>query len=44
LPIFNYSILENLDLALISLFFEGDEFDEYSPSGKMFFLRLKFSF
>ncbi len=44
LPIFNYSVIENLDLSLISLFFQGDDFDEYSPEGKMFFVRLKYSF
>lgn len=44
LPIFNYSVIENLDLSLILLFFQGDRFDEYSPSGKIFFVRCKFSF
>lgn len=44
LPTFSYSIIENLDLSLISLFTEGDDFDEYSPDSKMFFLRLKYSF
>ncbi len=44
LPTFNYSVIENLDLSLVSLFFEGNDFDEYSPTGKMFFIRLKYSF
>ncbi len=43
-PIFNYSVIENLDLSLISLFFEGENFDEFGSSGKMIFIRLKYSF
>lgn len=40
----NYNLINNLDLSLIGIFFNGKESDEYSPEGKMIFLRLKFSF
>ncbi|MEJ5350694.1 MAG: hypothetical protein WHS65_03785 [Melioribacteraceae bacterium] len=40
----SYNLIENLDLSLIGIYFNGDESDEYSPSGKMIYMRLKFSF
>ncbi|MEJ5305756.1 MAG: hypothetical protein WHV63_07390 [Ignavibacteria bacterium] len=44
LPTFSYSLLENLDLSVVSLYFNGRDFAEYSPTGFMFFSRLKYSF
>lgn len=43
-PIFNYSVSENLDLSLISLLFEGQNFDEFGSHGKMIFIRMKYTF
>ncbi len=43
-PIINHSPLENLDITIVSILFKGDRFDEFNPSGKMFFLRFKYSF
>ncbi len=44
LPVFNYSLFENLDGSLIALITYGESFEEYSPPSKMFFVRLKYSF
>lgn len=40
----SYNLMENLDLSLIGIYFNGEIGDEYSPSGKMIFLRIKYSF
>jgi hypothetical protein len=44
LPIFSYSLLQNLDLSIVTLYFNGKNFAEYSPNGFMFFIRFKYSF
>jgi hypothetical protein len=43
-PSINYSVITNLDLYLISLFFEGDTLTQYGEYGTAFYARLKFSF
>jgi hypothetical protein len=44
LPTLSYSLFQNLDLNLVSIYFNGRNFAEYSPDGFMFFTRLKYSF
>ncbi|MGB9664018.1 MAG: hypothetical protein ACPL25_03715 [Ignavibacteria bacterium] len=44
LPTFSYSLLQNLDLSIVSLYFNGRDFSEYSPNGFIFFTRFKYSF
>ena len=44
LPSLSYSLFQNLDLSTVTLYFNGKDFAEYSPSGFMFFTRLKYSF
>ncbi|MDZ7624604.1 MAG: hypothetical protein U5J96_09200 [Ignavibacteriaceae bacterium] len=43
-PSINYSVITNLDLYLISLFFEGDTLTQYGEYGTAFYARIKFSF
>lgn len=43
-PSINYSVVTNLDLYLISLFFEGDTLTQYGEYGTAFYARIKFSF
>jgi hypothetical protein len=43
-PSLNWSVIENLDLMLIALLFEGKPLTEFGSYGKMFFLRTKYSF
>lgn len=44
LPTISYSLMQNLDLSIITLFLRGDQLTEYSPDASMYFGRLKFSF
>ncbi len=44
LPTFSFSLLQNLDLSFVTLYFNGKDFAEYSLNGLMFFTRFKFSF
>lgn len=44
LPTVSISLLQNLDLSFISLYFNGEDFSEYSPKGIMLYSRLKYSF
>ena len=43
-PSLSYSVITNLDLYLISFFFEGDPLTEYGDYGTTFYVRLKYSF
>lgn len=43
-PSLSYSIITNLDLYLIALLFEGDEYSQYGSFGNSIFARLKYSF
>jgi hypothetical protein len=43
-PSINYSVITNLDLFLITMFFEGNPLTEYGEYGTSFFARIKFSF
>lgn len=43
-PSLSYSIITNLDLYLIALLFEGDEYSQYGNFGISIFARLKYSF
>ncbi len=43
-PSVSYSIITNLDLYLIGLFFNGNTLTEYGDYGNYFYLRLKWSF
>lgn len=43
-PSINYSVITNLDLYLISLFFEGDTLTQYGEYGTAFYARIKLSF
>jgi len=43
-PSLNWSILENFDLMLIALLFDGKPLSEFGGFGKMFFIRTKYSF
>lgn len=43
-PSISYSIITNLDLYLISMFFEGDPLTEYGEYGTSFYARVKWSF
>lgn len=43
-PSVSYSIITNLDLYLISLFFNGNKFTQYGDTGSSVFARLKYSF
>jgi hypothetical protein len=43
-PSISYSIVTNLDLFLISMFFEGDPLTEYGAYGTSFYVRIKLSF
>lgn len=43
-PSLCYSIITNLDLYLIALIFEGDEYSQYGSFGNSIFARLKYSF
>lgn len=44
LPMFSYSLKENLDLSLIALCLYGKDLSEYGPERQMGFVRLKYSF
>ncbi len=44
LPLFTYSLSQNLDLSFIILYLHGKDLSEYSPESKMIFARLKYSF
>ena len=43
-PSISYSVITNLDLYLIGLFFNGDDLTEYGSFGHYFYARLKWSF
>ena len=43
-PSINYSLITNLDLYLICLFFEGNTLTQYGEYGTTFYARIKFSF
>lgn len=43
-PSLSYSIITNLDLYLIGLFFEGDPLTQYGEFGLSFYARIKYSF
>ena len=43
-PSLSYSVITNLDLYLISFFFEGKPLTEYGEYGTTFYARLKYSF
>ena len=43
-PSVSYSIITDLDLYLIGLFFNGDNLTEYGDFGNYFYMRLKWSF
>lgn len=43
-PSINYSIITNLDLFLITMFFEGKPLTEYGEYRTTFYARIKFSF
>ena len=43
-PSISYSIITNLDLYLIGLFFNGNNFTEYGDYGNYFYCRLKWSY
>lgn len=43
-PSISYSIITNLDLYLISMFYEGDPLTEYGEYGTSFYARIKYSF
>jgi hypothetical protein len=43
-PSVSYSIITNLDLYLIGLFFNGNDLTEYGDFGNYFYARLKWSF
>lgn len=43
-PSVSYSVITNLDLYLISLFFNGNKFTQYGDTGSSVFARLKYSF
>jgi hypothetical protein len=43
-PSLSYSIITNLDLYLISLFFEGEPLTQYGEYGTSFYARIKYSF
>jgi hypothetical protein len=43
-PSVSYSIITNLDLYLISMFFDGDSLTEYGEYGTSFYARIKYSF
>lgn len=43
-PSLSYSIITNLDLYLIALLFEGNEYSQYGNFGSSIFARLKYSF
>jgi hypothetical protein len=43
-PSLSYSVITNLDLYLISFFFEGNPLTEYGEYGTTYYLRLKYSF
>jgi len=43
-PSISYSVITNLDIFLISMFFEGNPLTEYGEYGTSFFARIKFSF
>jgi len=43
-PSINYSVVTNLDLFLICMFFEGDPLTEYGEYGTSFYVRIKYSF
>jgi hypothetical protein len=43
-PSLSYSLITNLDLYLISMFFEGDPLTEYGEYGTSFYARIKYSF
>jgi hypothetical protein len=43
-PSISYSVVTNLDLFLICMFFEGNPLTEYGEYGTSFFARIKFSF
>lgn len=43
-PSLSYSVVKNLDLFLICMFFEGNPLTEYGEYGTSFFARIKFSF
>ena len=44
IPSINYSIITNLDLFLICMFFDGNPLTEYGEYGTSFYARIKFSF
>lgn len=43
-PSVSYSVMANLDLLLLAMFFNGDALTEYGDYGSTIFLRLKYSF
>ncbi|MCW8824255.1 MAG: hypothetical protein OQK63_09205 [Ignavibacteriaceae bacterium] len=43
-PSISYSVITNLDIFLICMFFEGNPLTEYGEYGTSFFARIKFSF
>jgi hypothetical protein len=43
-PSLSYSIVTNLDLYLIALLFEGEEYSQYGSFGNSIFARMKYSF
>ena len=43
-PSLSYSVITNLDLYLISFFFEGNPLTEYGDYGTTYYVRLKYSF
>ncbi len=43
-PSVSYSIITNLDLLLLTMFFEGNSLTEFGNLGNIIFLRLKYSF
>lgn len=44
IPSINYSLITNLDLYLICMFFEGEPLTEYGEYGISFYTRIKYSF
>ncbi|RKY91685.1 MAG: hypothetical protein DRQ01_07330, partial [Ignavibacteriae bacterium] len=44
IPSFNYSFITNLDIYLIGMIFNGDQFTEFGEYGTTLYVRFKYSF
>jgi hypothetical protein len=44
IPSFNYSVITNLDIFLIGMFFNGNQLTEFGEYGTTIYVRFKYSF